>query len=87
MGGEFYNKQDGNKVTLQTMRNIIIEKRNCTLHQNQDGNLVLTFLDLGNRNVEKAMVEMFSSLTKSEDNKVLWWNNRGLVIECKNQYN
>lgn len=86
MGGEFYNKQDGNKVTLQTMRNILFEKRNCELHQNQDGNLVLTFLDSGNCDVENAMMEMFSSLTKSENNKVLWWDNRGLVVECKNQY-
>lgn len=68
------------------MRNILFEKRNCTIQQDSKGNIVLTFLDLGNRKIEKAMMELFSSLTESGKNKVLWWNNRRLKVKCKNQY-
>ena len=86
LGGEFYSKQDGNKVNLGTMRNLLFERRNCTLHQDGDGNLILTFLDLGNKKLEDAVVKMYAVLSKQGKNKVLWWNNREIIVACKEQY-
>ena len=45
LAGKYYNKVDGNKYTLQKMRNILFEKRNCTIEQDHSGNLILTLLD------------------------------------------
>ncbi|MBC8553589.1 MAG: transposase [Candidatus Brocadiales bacterium] len=86
LGGESYNKQDGNKINLGTMRNLLFERRNCTIHQDGDGNFVLTLLDLGNKKLETAIVEMYAALSKQGKNKVLWWNNKGVVVACKEQY-
>ncbi len=85
LGGSHHRKEDGNKTTLSTMRQLLFEKRNCTIGQNSDGNLVLTFLDCGN-DLEKKLVKMYEALTKEKKNKVLWWGNRSLIPEFKNQY-
>ena len=42
LGGKYYHKEDGNKTTLYTMRNLLFEKRNSTLQQNANGDWVLT---------------------------------------------
>lgn len=86
LGGEYYNKQDGNKVNLGTMRNFLFERRNCTLQQGSDGNLVLTFLDVGNKKLEGAIIEMYENLSQQGKNKVLWWDNRGIVVKNREQY-
>ena len=57
LGGEHYRHEDGNKTTLYTMRNLLFEKRNCTLEQSSKGNLILTLFDSnGNeRSVEQSI--------------------------------
>lgn len=85
LGGPHYKKDDGNKTTLSTMRQLLFEKRNCTIRQDSNQNLVLTFLDCGDP-VEKSLVEVYQKLTDEGKNKVLWWGNRSLIVEFKNQY-
>jgi len=85
LGGHHYKKEDGNKTTLSTMRQLLFEKRNCTIRQDSNQNLVLTFLDFGDP-AEKNLVELYAKLTEAGTNKVLWWGNRGLIVEFKNQY-
>ncbi len=85
LGGPHYKKEDGNKTTLDTMRQLLFEKRNCTLRQNSDGNLVLTFLDCG-AGIERQLIRTYETLTEQEKNKVLWWDNKSLIPEFKNQY-
>ncbi len=85
LGGPHYKKNDGNKTTLTTMRQLLFEKRNCTIRQDSNQNLVLTFLDCGDP-VEKNLVEVYQKLTAEGKNKVLWWGNRSLIVEFKNQY-
>ncbi|MCB1111026.1 MAG: transposase, partial [Chlamydiia bacterium] len=70
LGGPHYKKEDGNKTTLSTMRQLLFEKRNCTLRQDSNQNLVLTFLDSGDP-VEGEVGELYKKLTKKEKNKVL----------------
>ena len=85
LGGPHYKKDDGSKTTLSTMRQLLFEKRNCTLRQDSNQNLVLTFLDSGDP-VEKDLIGVYRGLTEKGKNKVLWWGNRGLIPELKDQY-
>lgn len=85
LGGSHYKKEDGNKTTLSTMRQLLFEKRNCTIRQDSNENLILTFLDSGDP-AEKNLIELYAKLTEAGRNKVLWWGNRGLLVEFKNQY-
>ena len=61
------------------------EKRNCTINQDSNGNFVLTFLDCGNTKLEQNLIDLYKELEKNGKNKVLWWNNRGLIIKFENQ--
>lgn len=65
LGGKFYNGVDGNKNTLQKMRNLLFEKRNCTIEQDHSGNLILTLLDWQNKgSVENHVSKMLLSLKR-----------------------
>ena len=87
LAGKYYNKVDGNKYTLQKMRNILFEKRNCTIEQDHSGNLMLTLLDWQHKGTtEDHVAKMLLSLSQKGKNKVLWWNNRGIFLRAKNQY-
>ncbi|BBO80958.1 hypothetical protein DSCO28_15240 [Desulfosarcina ovata subsp. sediminis] len=86
VGGEHYRHQDGNKTTLQSMRNLFFEKRNFTLHQGSDDNLVVTILDSSGNEFEQRTADMLSQRMAQGKNKVLWWGNRGIVLKFKNQY-
>ncbi len=87
LGGEYFTKQDGNKCTLNSMRDLLFEKRNCTLRQDGDQHFVLTFLDCGeDEEIQKELIATYERLSAQGKNKVLWWNNRGLRLEFKRQY-
>jgi len=86
LGGEHFRHQNGNKTTLQKMRNLFFEKRNFTLEQNSDNNFVLTILDASGNNLEQRVASMLAERMEQGKNKVLWWGNRGLVLRFINQY-
>ena len=86
LGGEHFRHQDGNKTTLQKMRNLFFEKRNFTLEQNSDNNFVLTILDTSGNDLEQRVASMLAERMEQGKNKVLWWGNRGLVLRFNNQY-
>ena len=86
MGEKYSVKADGNKYTLNTVRNILFEKRNCTLRKNSDGNFVLTAIDTGIDGWDSAIKKVLKSWEENRKNKVLWWNNAGLVFETKDQF-
>jgi len=86
LGGPYLNKQDGNKYTLSSMRNLLFEKRNCTIEQNADGDILLTILDSEMTGVTDAASTMLMRMQKEGRNKVLWWNNRSLLLRARNQY-
>ncbi|MFV9645101.1 MAG: hypothetical protein ACNYWU_04690, partial [Desulfobacterales bacterium] len=78
---------NGNKITLQKMRNLLFEKRNCTIEQDHAGNLILTLLDWQKKGtIEDRVSNMLLSLKEKGKNKVLWWNNRSIFLCAKNQY-
>ena len=86
LGGPYLNKQDGNKYTLNSMRNLLFEKRNCTIEQNADGDTLLTILDSEMTGVTHAASTMLMRMKEQGKNKVLWWNNRSLILRACNQY-
>lgn len=87
LGGKYLNNVDGNKYTLQRMRNLLFEKRNCTIGQDEDGNFVLTLLDSGKHNeLEQLVAQMLHDLKRKNKNKVLWWNQRSILLQSHNQY-
>jgi len=86
LGGEYYQHLDGNKTTLQKMRNLLFEKRNFTLEQDSDNTLVMTLLDTGGNDLEHRASELLAERMEQGKNKVLWWANRGLILKFKNQY-
>ena len=68
------------------MRNLLFEKRNCTIEQNGDRNFVLTLLDANNHGLENRVASMLKEWRHQGKNKVLWWDNRALFLKTKNQY-
>ena len=87
LGGEYYNDVNGNKISLQKMRHLLFDKRVCTIEQDHQENLVLTILDWQKKGtIEHEVSKMLLSLKGKEKNKVLWWNNRGVLLYAKNQY-
>ena len=86
LGGEYFHHQNGNKTTLQKMRNLFFEKRNFTLEQDSSDNFVLTILDGDGNDLEQRVASMLEERMEQGKNKVLWWANRGLVLRFKNQY-
>jgi hypothetical protein len=86
LGGEYYQHLDGNKTTLQKMRNLLFEKRNFTLEQDSNDNLAMTFLDTGGNDLEQRASNLLAERMEHGKNKVLWWGNRGLILKFKNQY-
>ncbi len=85
--GEHYRHEDGNKTTLNTMRNLLFEKRNCTLEQNSKGNLILTLIDSNGNQLEKQISSLLDKRMALGTNKVLWWGNRGIKLRFDDQYN
>lgn len=69
------------------MRNLLFEKRNCTIEQDHSGNLILTLLDWQKQGtVGDHVSKMLLSLKQKGKNKALWWNNRSIFLCVKNQY-
>ncbi len=86
MEGTHYRNTDGNKTTLNTMRNLLFEKRNFTLGLNSEGNFIVTLLDTDGNDLERRAAGMLEERMRRGLNKVLWWGNRGVVLRFRNQY-
>ena len=86
MGEKYLRKPDGSRYTLNTVRNLLLEKRNCTISRNADGQYVLTVLDTGLPEWDLAIQDWLDRWQKNGKNKVLWWENYGLQFQIKNQY-
>lgn len=85
---KYSHKEDGNKITLGSMRNLLFEKRNCTLCIDNQENFVIRFLDINEKDSEAFAVtkRVLESMMETGRNKVLWWGNRGIRIEAVNQF-
>ena len=86
LGGRYLHKEDGNKHTLNSMRNLLFEKRNCTIEQNSEGDIVITILDTEMTELIQSISNMLAALKEKGKNKVLWWNNRSVLLRTATQY-
>ena len=86
LGGQYLTKEDGNKYTLNSMRNLLFEKRNCTVEQNSEGDIVMSILDGEDTKLVHSVSQMLNKLKEKGKNKVLWWNNRSVLLRVANQY-
>ncbi len=86
LGGTYYNKEDGNRLTLNSMRNLLFEKRNCTIEQDSNRDLKLTLLDTKDNKLVTEVKKMLNTTKEIGKNKVLWWNNRSIILDTKNQF-
>lgn len=86
--GKLLCSMEGNKKTLGAMRHLLFEKRNCTISLDENKDFLLTFKDtLGIENsLGKQIADLFSKMKKEGENNVLWWNDKGLVLNFENQY-
>ncbi len=53
---------------------------------NSSGNFILTLLDSAGNDLEKRVAQMLDKMMDAGRNKVLWWNNRGIRLRFRNQY-
>ena len=86
LGGIYYHKEDGNKITLSSMRNLLFEKRNCTVEQDINKDIKITVLDTQNDKLATDVKKMLNKMKETGENKVLWWNNRSIILNTKNQF-
>ena len=86
LGEQYLTKEDGNKYTLNAMRNLLFEKRNCTVEQNSEGEIVISILDGDGTELIHSVSKMLSRLKEKGKNKVLWWNNRSVLLRIADQY-
>ncbi len=86
LGDRYLNKEDGSKYTLSSMRNLLFEKRNCTVEQNSEGDIVLAILDTEMTELIHSVSRMLNSLKEKGKNKILWWNNRSILLRTASQY-
>jgi hypothetical protein len=68
------------------MRNLLFEKRNFSLEQQSNGNLLLTLLDTNGNELERSVSKLLDQRLAQGQNKVLWWGNRGIILRFDNQY-
>jgi len=86
LGGSYYHKMDGNKTTLTKMRDLLFEKRNCTLELTSSNDFLLTILDDHHSKLLQNSSAMLLDLKQQNKNKVLWWNNRSILLQSENQF-
>lgn len=87
LGDHYLNNENGNKITLSKMRNLLLEKRNCNIEVNNNGDFILTNLDSsGDMELEKDVSNMLVTLRNKGLNKILWWNQQGVFFKYNNQY-
>ena len=74
------------ECVLSTTRTSIFNNQNCELSLDDPGDLLLTYLDGDRHGIKKKLTKMFKQRKDAGLNQVLWWGNRGVQIEIKNQY-
>jgi len=75
------------KCVLSSMRTSLFSNQNCELSLSDSGDLLLTYLDGDRQGVKKRISEILKVRKEANLNFVPWWDNRGVQVEVKNQYN
>ena len=71
---------------LSTIRTSIFSNQNCQLSLDDSGDFLLTYLDGDRHGIKKKLAKMFKQRKDLGLNRVSWWENRGVQIEVKDQF-
>jgi len=81
----FVRDSAGYKRTLSTFRYLLFGRHNCKIRQRGD-HLELTYLDMGQGELQSAISRLLQSRSERGLNRVTWWGGIGLKVKFENQY-
>ena len=74
------------KCVLSTIRTSMFSNQNCELSLHDSGDLLLTFLDGDRYGIKTELAKRMEQRKEAGLNKVSWWDDIGVRIAIKNQY-
>lgn len=74
------------KCVLSTIRTTVFSNQNCELTLNDDGDLLITYLDGDNWGIKNNLATLLKNLKKIGLNKVSWWGNKGVQVKIIDQF-
>ncbi len=74
------------ECVLSTIRTCLFSNQNCELSLDENGDLLLTYLDGDRHNIKSTVAQKLQQRKEAGLNRVSWWGGRGVQIEIKNQY-
>lgn len=74
------------KCVLSTIRTTVFSNQNCQLSLNDDGDLLITYLDGDNWGIKNNLATLLKNFKKVGLNKVSWWGNKGVQIKIIDQF-
>jgi len=77
---------EGHKCVLSTIRTTLFSNQNCQLSLNDDGDLLITYLDGDNWGIKNNLATLLNDLKKIGLNKVPWWGNKAVQIKITDQF-
>lgn len=81
----FVRDSAGYKRTLSTFRYLLFGRHNCKIRLRND-RLELTYLDMGQGELQSAIVRLLEIRSERKLNRVAWWGGLGLKVKFENQY-
>jgi hypothetical protein len=74
------------QCVLSTIRTSMFSNQNCELSRHESGDLLLTFLDGDRYGIKTELARRMDQRKKANLNKVSWWDDIGVRIAVKDQY-
>lgn len=81
----FVRDAAGHKRTLSTFRHLLFARHNCELRLRGE-QLELTYLDLGDGDLQSALDQTLRTRSERGLNRVSFWGDIGLVVKFKDQF-
>lgn len=81
----FVRDSAGYKRTLSTFRYLLFGRHNCKVRRRGD-HLELTYLDMGQGELQSAICRLLQNRSERRLNRVTWWGGLGLEVKFENQY-
>ena len=77
--------RQGTRGHCRPFDTLLFGRQNCKIRQRGD-HLELTFLDMGQGELQSAIGRLLESRSERGLNRVAWWGGLGLKVKFENQY-
>jgi len=77
---------EDHKCLLSTIRSTLFSNQNCQLSLNDEGDLLITYLDGDNWGIKNNLAILLNNLKTIGLNKVSWWGNKAVQIKVIDQF-